>query len=133
MAFDIIKTGTSHFKAMKISSMALVALVPIFIITIGPIFGEQRVVVLAKLEQPIYALIVAVTFTVGLLHFKSGVQVLIEDYVHGVMNKVWIIFTIGLSYLLIAVTLIALIKILGIGTFHWKHILTKFTSMMLWW
>jgi hypothetical protein len=72
MAFDIIKTGTSHFKAMKISSMALVALVPIFIITIGPIFGEQRVVVLAKLEQPIYALIVAVTFTVGLLHFKSG-------------------------------------------------------------
>jgi succinate dehydrogenase / fumarate reductase membrane anchor subunit len=83
MAFDIIKTGTSHFKAMKISSMALVALVPIFIITIGPIFGEQRVVVLAKLEQPIYALIVAVTFTVGLLHFKSGVQVLIEDYVHG--------------------------------------------------
>ena len=35
MAFDIIKTGTSHFKAMKISSMALVALVPIFIITIA--------------------------------------------------------------------------------------------------
>jgi succinate dehydrogenase / fumarate reductase membrane anchor subunit len=92
--------------------MALVALVPIFIITIGPIFGEQRVVVLAKLEQPIYALIVAVTFTVGLLHFKSGVQVLIEDYVHGVMNKVWIIFTIGLSYLLIGLTLFALIKIL---------------------
>ena len=86
MALDIIKTGTSHFKAMKISSMALVALVPIFIITIGPIFGEQRVVVLAKLEQPIYALIVAVTFTVGLLHFKSGVQVLIEDYVHGMMT-----------------------------------------------
>ena len=112
MAFGIIKTGTLHFKAMKISSMALVALIPIFIITIGPIFGEQRVVVLAKLEQPIYALIVAVTFTVGLLHFKSGVQVLIEDYVHGMMNKVWIIFTIGLSYSLIGLTLFALIKIL---------------------
>jgi succinate dehydrogenase / fumarate reductase membrane anchor subunit len=112
MAFNIIKTGTSHFKAMKISSMALVALIPIFIITIGPIFGEQRGVVLAKLEQPIYALIVAVTFTVGLLHFKSGVQVLIEDYVHGMMNKVWIIFTIGLSYLLIGLTLFALIIIL---------------------
>ena len=112
MAFDIIKTGTSHFKAMKISSMALVALVPIFIITIGPIFGEQRVVVLAKLEQPIYALIVAVTFTVGLLHFKSGVQVLIEDYVQGRMSKVWINFTIALSYTLIGLTLFALIKIL---------------------
>ena len=112
MAFDIIKTGTSHFKAMKISSMALVALVPIFIITIGPIFGEQRVVVLAKLEQPIYALIVAVTFTVGLLHFKSGVQVLIEDYVHGKMTKVWINLTIALSYTLIGLTLFALFKIM---------------------
>ena len=79
MAFDIIKTGTSHFKAMKISSMALVALVPIFIITIGPLFGEQRVVVLAKLEQPIYAVIVAGRFKVGRLHFKSGAQVLMEN------------------------------------------------------
>ena len=110
MAFDIIKTGTSHFKAMKISSMALVALVPIFIITIGPIFGEQRVVVLAKLEQPIYALIVAVTFTVGLLHFKSGVQVLIEDYVHGTAQKLSIIGVTCLSYAAMATGLFAIAK-----------------------
>ena len=112
MAFNIIKTGTPHHKAMKFSSMVLVLMIPVFLLTIAPLMGEQREFVLSKLEQPLYALIVAVTFTVGLLHFKSGVQVLIEDYVHGVMNKVWIIFTIGLSYLLIAVTLLALIKIL---------------------
>ena len=112
MAFNIIKTGTPHHKAMKFSSMVLVLMIPVFLLTIAPLMGEQREFVLSKLEQPLYALIVAVTFTVGLLHFKSGVQVLIEDYVHGVMNKVWIIFTIALSYLLIAVTLLALIKIL---------------------
>ena len=111
MAFNIIKTGTSHHKAMKFSSMVLVILIPIFLITIAPIIGEKRELVLAKLEQPIYALIVAVTFTVGLLHFKSGVQVLIEDYVHGAMNKVWINVTIVLSYTLIGLTLFALIKI----------------------
>ena len=111
MAFNIIKTGTSHHKAMKLSSMVLVLLIPIFLITIAPIIGERRELVLAKLEQPIYALIVAVTFTVGLLHFKSGVQVLIEDYVHGSMTKVWINVTIVLSYALIGLTLFALIKI----------------------
>ena len=63
-------------------------------------------------DRPIYALIVALTFTVGLLHFKSGVQVLIEDYVHGSMSKVWINITIALSYLLIGLTLFALTKIL---------------------
>ena len=111
MAFNIIKTGTSHHKAMKFSSMVLVVLIPIFLITIAPIIGERRELVLAKLEQPIYALIVAVTFTVGLLHFKSGIQVLIEDYVHGSMTKVWINVTIVLSYTLIGLTLFALIKI----------------------
>jgi len=112
MAFKIIKTGTPHHKAMKFSSMVLVFMIPIFLLTIAPLMGEQREHVLAKLEQPLYALIVAVTFTVGLLHFKSGVQVLIEDYVQGRMSKVWINFTIALSYTLIGLTLFALIKIL---------------------
>ena len=74
--------------------------------------GEQHEFVLSKLKQPLYALIVAVTFTVGLLHFKSGVQVLIEDYVHGKMTKVWINFSIALSYTLIGLTLFALFKIM---------------------
>ena len=90
MAFNIIKTGTPHHKAMKFSSMVLVLMTPVFLLTITPLMGEQHEFVLSKLKQPLYALIVAVTFTVGLLHFKSGVQVLIEDYVHGKMTKVWI-------------------------------------------
>ena len=112
MAFNIIKTGTPHHKAMKFSSMVLVFLTPVFLLTIAPLMGEQHEFVLSKLEQPLYALIVAVTFTVGLLHFKSGIQVLIEDYVHGKMTKVWINFSIALSYTLIGLTLFALFKIL---------------------
>ena len=112
MAFNIIKTGTPHHKAMKFSSMVLVLMTPVFLLTIAPLMGEQHEFVLSKLEQPLYALIVAVTFTVGLLHFKSGVQVLIEDYVHGKMTKVWINFSIVLSYTLIGLTLFALFKIM---------------------
>ena len=111
MAFNIIKTGTPHHKAMKFSSMVLVLMTPVFLLTIAPLMGEQHEFVLSKLKQPFYALIVAVTFTVGLLHFKSGIQVLIEDYVHGKMTKVWINFSIVLSYTLIGLTLFALFKI----------------------
>ena len=112
MAFNIIKTGTPHHKAMKFSSMVLVLMTPVFLLTIAPLMGEQHEFVLSKLKQPLYALIVAVTFTVGLLHFKSGIQVLIEDYVHGKMTKVWINFSIVLSYTLIGLTLFALFKIM---------------------
>ena len=69
MAFNIIKTGTPPHKAMKFSSMVLVFMTPVFLLTIAPLRGEQHEFVLSKLEQPLYALIVAVTFTVGLLHF----------------------------------------------------------------
>ena len=112
MAFNIIKTGTPHHKAMKFSSMVLVLMTPVFLLTIAPLMGEQHEFVLSKLEQPLYALIVAVTFTVGLLLFKSGIQVLIEEYVHGKMTKVWINFSIALSYTLIGLTLFALFKIM---------------------
>ena len=112
MAFNIIKTGTPHHKAMKFSSMVLVLMTPVFLLTIAPLMGEQHEFVLSKLEQPLYALIVAVTFTVGLLHFKSGFQVLIEDYVHGKMAKIWINLSIVLSYTLIGLTLFALFKII---------------------
>ena len=70
MAFNIIKTGTPHHKAMKFSSMVLVLMTPVFLLTIAPLMGEQHEFVLSKLKQPFYALIVAVTFTVGLLHLK---------------------------------------------------------------
>ena len=42
----MIKTGTSHFRAMKISSMLLVLLIPLFLFTIAPIVGEKREIIL---------------------------------------------------------------------------------------
>jgi succinate dehydrogenase / fumarate reductase membrane anchor subunit len=53
---------------------------------------------------------VALTLIVGLEHFKSGAQVLIEDYVHGTAQKIWIIAVICMSYALMATGLFAIAK-----------------------
>ena len=71
MTFKMIKTGTSHFRAMKARSIVLVLLIPLFLVTIPPIVGEKSEIILTKLEQHIYELIVALIFPVGLLNFKS--------------------------------------------------------------
>jgi len=104
------KTGTAHFWAMKVSSAALLVLVPLFVYTLGRVIGESHQDVIAHFARPGPALVVALTLIVGLEHFKSGAQVLIEDYVHGTAQKIWIIAVICMSYALMATGLFAIAK-----------------------
>ena len=104
------KTGTAHFWAMKVSSAALLVLVPLFVCALGRVIGESHQDVIAHFARPGPALIVALTLIVGLEHFKSGAQVLIEDYVHGTAQKIWIIAVICMSYALMATGLFAIAK-----------------------
>ena len=104
------KTGTAHFWAMKVSSATLLVLVPLFVYTLGRVIGESHQDVIAHFARPGPALVVALTLIVGLEHFKSGAQVLIEDYVHGTAQKIWIIAVICMSYALMATGLFAIAK-----------------------
>jgi succinate dehydrogenase / fumarate reductase membrane anchor subunit len=105
------KTGTEHFWSMTVSSVALVILVPLFVFTFGPMLGAPYLEVVAYFGRPFPAIVAALTLTVGLMHFKNGVQVLIEDYVHGLTRKVLIIGTICLSYAATATGLFALARL----------------------
>ena len=105
------KTGTEHFWSMTVSSVALLILVPLFVFTFGPMLGEPHDAVLAHFARPFPAIVAALTLAVGFMHFKNGVQVLIEDYTHGLTRKVLIIATICLSYGAAATGLFALARI----------------------
>lgn len=105
------KTGTAHFWAMKVSSVALLLLVPLFVFTFGPMLGQPHEEVVAYFARPFPAIVAALTLVVGFMHFKDGVQVLIEDYVHGTMQKVLIILMICLCYAAAATGLFALARI----------------------
>lgn len=105
------KSGTAHFWAMKVSSVALLILIPLFVFTFGTIVGEEYDVVVAYFAQPFPALIAALTLIVGFEHFQSGAQVLIEDYVHGLAQKITIILIKCISYGLMAMGLFAIAKL----------------------
>ncbi|MGB1389331.1 MAG: succinate dehydrogenase, hydrophobic membrane anchor protein [Paracoccaceae bacterium] len=105
------KTGTAHFWAMKVSSVALLLLLPLFVFTFGPMLGQPHEEVVAYFARPFPAIVAALTLVVGFVHFKDGVQVLIEDYVHGTMQKVLIILMICLCYAAAATGLFALARI----------------------
>lgn len=105
------KTGTEHHWSMMVSSAALLILVPLFVFTFGPTLGGTYEEVLATFQRPFPAIIAALTMVVGFMHFKNGVQVLIEDYVHGPAKKLLIIAMICLSYGAAGTALFAIARI----------------------
>ena len=105
------KSGTHHFWSMKVISVALLFLVPMFIFTFGGILGSSYAEVTAYFARPFPAIVTALTILVGFKHFNDGVQVLIEDYVHGLMQKVLIILLTCLSYGAAAVGIFAIAKL----------------------
>jgi succinate dehydrogenase / fumarate reductase membrane anchor subunit len=91
-------TGTEHHWNMTKSSVALLILVPLFVLTFAGMPGQSYDAVVEYYGRPFPALIAALTIVVGFMHFKNGVQVLIEDYVDGLARKVLLLATVCLSY-----------------------------------
>lgn len=105
------KSGVHHFWAMKMSSVALLILIPFFVFTTGSMLGAPHEEVVAYFARPFPAIIAALTIIVGFKHFRDGCQVLLEDYVHGTAQKVSIILMTCLCYGAMATGLFAIAKI----------------------
>ncbi len=105
------KTGTGHFWAMTVTSVALLILTPLFLLIFAPLLGEPLETVIARLSRPVPALIMAAMLIVGFHHFRLGVTTLIEDYVQGRARKITILAMTILSYGLMGAGLVALAQI----------------------
>lgn len=105
------KTGTEHVWKMQMTSVALLILVPLFVFTFGRILGAPHAEVAAYYARPFPAVVTALTLTVGLVHFRMGAQVAIEDYTDGMTRKLMIMAVAFLSYAALAVGLFALVRL----------------------
>jgi len=111
MGLGSAKSGTAHAWSMKVSSVALLILIPFFVFTFGAALGGTYEEILAYYSRPFPAIIAALTLLVGFKHFNDGVQTLIEDYVHGLSQKVALIVMTCISYGAAAVGVFAIAKL----------------------
>lgn len=103
--------GTHHHWQMMASSAALVFLVPLFVFTFAAGLGGTYEEVLAYYSRPFPAIITALTLVVVILHLVREAQAAIEDYVHGVAEKLSLMAVTAFGYMLIASGLFALVKL----------------------
>lgn len=79
--------GTEHWWAQRVSSIALLPLTLLFVAPLITVVGSGRHEdVIAHFAHPFNAVVAILFLAVTALHLKQGMQVVIEDYVHG---KFW--------------------------------------------
>ncbi|PSL20175.1 succinate dehydrogenase, hydrophobic membrane anchor protein [Shimia abyssi] len=105
------RAGTHHHWQMMVSSTLLVVLVPLFVLTFGIGLGGTYEEVLAYYSRPFPAIVTGLTLVVGIIHLMREAHAAIEDYMHGLAEKLTYIAVGAIAYTLIAAGLFALVKL----------------------
>ena len=77
------RSGTHHMWHMRLTSAALVPLTIGFVWLVLSLLGKDYNQVRATLGMPLPALLLLLFVGAGIYHMQLGMQMIIEDYVHG--------------------------------------------------
>jgi len=80
-------SGTEHFWAQRVTSVASIPLTAGFIIIVAMLLGRNHAATVQILGSPLVALTMILFVTTIVYHMWLGMQVIIEDYVNDPLRK----------------------------------------------
>ena len=108
------KEGTTTWYRERLTSLALVPLTFVFVAIVIGVVGKTHAEAVAMLGSPITAILFLALILVGVAHMRVGMQVIIEDYVHG---QPWSVLAIVLNWFFSALIVIASIGAVAMLSF----------------
>jgi len=98
------RSGTGHFWWQRMTAVANVPLTIAFVVILTSLFGRNQAAVQQILGTPIVAIIMLLFIGSITYHMRLGMQIVIEDYIHGeivrpllIMANTFFTITIGLA------------------------------------
>jgi succinate dehydrogenase / fumarate reductase, membrane anchor subunit len=80
-------SGTSDFWRQRLTAVAMVLLILPVVVVVMMLLGRNQAGAKEILSLPLVAIIMLLFIVASVWHMKIGMQVVIEDYVHGEMTK----------------------------------------------
>ena len=108
-----VKAGTKHFVAQRVTAVALVFLSLWFVASISGLVSLEYENVLAFLADSINGVLLALLCATLAYHSFLGVEVVIDDYVHAPVLRLYSLNLSRLAHVLIAVASVYAIVIIG--------------------
>ncbi len=108
-----VKAGTKQFVAQRVTAVALVFLSLWFVASISGLVSLEYEIVLAFVADSINGVLLALLCATLAYHSFLGVEVVIDDYVHAPVLRMYSLHLSRLAHVLIAVASVYAIVIIG--------------------
>ena len=110
------KDGTDHFWRQRLTAVSNLFLISFFIIFMVLYAGAPYQEMVAVLHNPLVAIVCSLVIISVTVHMRLGMQIIIEDYIHGEISKVaLLILNTFFAVLVAGASLFALLKIAFAG------------------
>jgi succinate dehydrogenase / fumarate reductase, membrane anchor subunit len=106
------KEGVAHWWAQRLTALALIPLTLWFVIAVISLAGAGHARTVAWIASPVPAVLLVLLIAATFYHAVLGLQVVIEDYIHGEVLRLSLILIVkGASIVLAAAAIFAVLKL----------------------
>jgi succinate dehydrogenase / fumarate reductase membrane anchor subunit len=109
------KEGVEHWWMQRLTSIGLIPLALWFVASVIGMLGADHRAFVAWMSSPVVATLMVLMIGATFYHAQLGVQVVIEDYVHGEGARLAAIIITKLAALALAVAGILAVLMVAIG------------------